>query len=107
MVLALPCDFAKPHDHPPSHNPAKFCDHKHHGSGDIMVLVLSCDLVKPYDHPPSHTPATFCGHRHHVRGDIVVLVCHVISQGHMTKGSSNIMNRSPSSLSTSCQVWWP
>ena len=37
----------------------------------------------------SYTPATFGGERHRGSLDIMVWVCHVISQDHMTKVSSN------------------
>ena len=33
-----------------------------------------------------HYPAKFGSHGHSDSGDIAVLVCHVISQGHVTKG---------------------
>ena len=44
----------------------------------------------------SHTTATFGSHRHRGNKDIMVLVCYVISQDHLTKGSSNIIGRHPS-----------
>ena len=44
----------------------------------------------------SHHPTRFGGHRHNRSGDIMVLVCHVILQGCMTKGSSNVMGGSSS-----------
>ena len=42
----------------------------------------------------SHYPAKFCGHRRIGIGDIMVLVCHVISNDHVIRGSSNFMGRS-------------
>ena len=46
----------------------------------------------------SHNPATFDSHSHCGSGNIMALVCHVIQQYHMTKGLSNIMGTSPSTL---------
>ena len=42
----------------------------------------------------SHYPAKFCGHRRIGIGDIMVFVCHVISNDHVIRGSSNFMGRS-------------
>ena len=43
----------------------------------------------------SHHPAKFSGHRHSGGGDVMVLVCHVISQDHLIKKSSDFMGRTP------------
>ena len=48
----------------------------------------------------SNTPAKFGGYRDHGSGNIMVLVCHMISQGQLSKGSSNINGRNPSRLVT-------
>ena len=44
----------------------------------------------------SYHPAKFGGHWHCGSGDIMVLACHVVSQGHLIKGSYDLMGRSPS-----------
>ena len=48
----------------------------------------------------SLTPTKFNGHKHNRGGDLIVLLCHLITQDHMSKASSNIMGRSPSRLFT-------
>ena len=40
----------------------------------------------------NHTPAKFGGHRHLGSGDMLS-VCHVISQDHVTKKYTNIIDR--------------
>ena len=44
----------------------------------------------------SHHPAKFDVHRHCGSEDIMALVCHMILQNHVTKGSCDFMDKSPS-----------
>ena len=44
----------------------------------------------------SYHPTNFGDHSHCGRGIIIILVCHVISQDHVIKGSSEFMGRYPS-----------
>ena len=86
-----------------SDNPAKFCGHRHCGSGDIMVSVChvilrdhvikeKCDFMGGLL-MVSHTSAKFDSKRHNTSGDIMVLVCDEISQDYAIKGLHNIMGR--------------
>ena len=50
--------------------------------------------MRLYEQEPfmeSHHPAKCGNRRHWGSGDIMVLVCHVISQGHLIKGSCDLM----------------
>ena len=49
-----------------------------------------------------HHPAKFSGYRQFSSGDVMVSICHVIFQGHVTKGSSNFVGHDKS---PSYQVW--
>ena len=64
---------------------AKFGDHRHSCSEDIMA----------FDHQSKY-PSMLSGRRYCEKRDIMVLVSHVISQDHVTNGSSNFMWRSRS-----------
>ena len=67
----------------------------------VAVFSLSRDLERPSDYSHvSHTPTKFGGHKHHCSGYIMVLVYYVISQDHVTKGSSKFIRRSPLELVT-------
>ena len=51
-------------------------------------------------HGKSH-PTKFNGHKHHRRGDLMVLLCHLITQDHMSKASSNRWVGAPQGYSPS------
>ena len=54
-----------------SYHPAKFDDHRHSGSRD-MIFVCHVNLQ-------AHVIRAFRGHRNCGSGDIMVLACHVTS----------------------------
>ena len=56
--------------------------------GDVTVLMGATNGKLP----PCQVwwPLALCS------GDIMVLACHVVSQGHLIKGSYDLMGRSPS-----------
>ena len=57
----------------------------------MVIRLYGKKAVKVSRHPVKFYDYRYCG-----SGDIMVLVCHEISQEHVTKGWSNIIDRSPS-----------
>ena len=55
------------------------------------MLLFGQEPIKASYHPPNFGDHSHCG-----SGTIIILVCHVISQNHVIKGSSEFLGRSPS-----------
>ena len=81
-------------------HPVRFSSHKHCGSGDNFLIYN----MTSRDHVFNglnflilcHHFAIFCGHRPCGSSDIVSKVVYMTLQGHVVKGSGNLMKRNSS-----------
>ena len=99
-----------------SHNLVMFGGHWSSTSGDIKYLTCHVTSQNHMTEGSSNfisgssswyvTNLQFGGHRYCNIRDKMFLVCHMIKQDHVIKGPTEYNDRSPSSTSSACEVWW-